>query len=128
MCIRDSADALLTVLEKGKIGETYNIGGNNERTNIELVKTICSLMDQRVDDGFQHEELITFVTDRPGHDNRYAINASKIENDLDWTPSVSWNEGFEKTIHWYLENEAWWRPLVKADMFGARLGLEGKDD
>ncbi len=126
--VDDHADALLTVLEKGKTGETYNIGGNNERTNIELVKTICGLMDQRVNDSFKHEDLISFVTDRPGHDNRYAINATKIENDLNWTPSVSWNEGFEKTIHWYLENEAWWRPLVKADMFGARLGLEGKDD
>lgn len=124
--VDDHADALLTVLQKGTVGETYNIGGNNERTNLELVKTICGLMDKRVDDGFKHEELITFVTDRPGHDRRYAINATKIENDLDWTPSISWNEGFEQTIHWYLENEDWWRPLVKADMFGARLGLEGQ--
>ncbi len=124
--VDDHADALLTVLQKGAIGETYNIGGNNERTNLELVKTICGLMDARVEDGFKHEDLITFVTDRPGHDRRYAINASKIENDLEWTPSVSWNEGFEQTINWYLENEDWWRPLVKADMFGARLGLEGK--
>ena len=85
-------------------------------------------MDDRVEDDFKHEDLITFVTDRPGHDRRYAINATKIENDLEWTPSVSWNEGFEQTINWYLENEDWWRPLVKADMFGARLGLEGKDD
>ena len=126
--VDDHADALLTVLKNGFIGETYNIGGNNERTNLELVKTICGLMDNRVEDGFKHEDLITFVTDRPGHDRRYAINATKIENDLDWTPSVSWNEGFEQTINWYLENEDWWRPLVKADMFGARLGLEGKDD
>jgi len=125
--VDDHADALLTVLAKGKTGETYNIGGNNERTNIELVKTICGLMDKRKpEEGIAHESLITYVSDRPGHDNRYAINASKIENDLGWTPSISWDEGFEKTIDWYLENEWWWRPLVKEGAFGERLGLKAK--
>jgi len=122
--VDDHADALLCVLEKGKLGDTYNIGGNNERQNIELVKTICSLMDQRKPDaGYTHESLIGFVTDRPGHDHRYAINAAKIKNDLGWSPSISWDEGFEKTIDWYLNNEAWWRPLVKEGMFGHRQGL-----
>jgi dTDP-glucose 4,6-dehydratase len=123
--VDDHADALLTVLEKGALGETYNIGGNNERTNLELVQTICDLMGrhlQNVDRDFK--ELITFVTDRPGHDRRYAINASKIENDLGWTPSVTFDEGFDKTIAWYLDNEWWWRPLVKDGAFGDRLGLK----
>lgn len=123
--VEDHVDALLTVLTNGNVGETYNIGGNNERTNIELVQTICELMSQHlptVDLDFSN--LISFVTDRPGHDNRYAINASKIENDLNWTPSISFDEGFEKTITWYVNNEWWWRPLVSEGSFGTRLGLK----
>ncbi len=120
--VDDHADALLTVLEKGKIGETYNIGGNNERTNIELVETICALMDTQTPDTGPHKRLITFVKDRAGHDQRYAINANKIKNELGWSPSVSWNEGFEKTLMWYLNNEWWWRPIMKKGMFGKRLG------
>ena len=121
--VDDHADALLTVLEKGALGETYNIGGNNERTNLELVKTLCKLMDKHSPGGHSnHDSLITFVTDRPGHDRRYAINATKIKNDLNWSPSVSWNDGFEQTIKWYLDNEHWWRPLLKEGAFGHRLG------
>lgn len=122
--VDDHADALLTVLQKGKLGETYNIGGNNERTNIELVKTICTLIDDRKTKNDPTENLITYVTDRPGHDMRYAINAEKIKNDLGWEPSISWDEGFEKTIDWYIDNEEWWRPLVDKNAFGGRLGLK----
>jgi dTDP-glucose 4,6-dehydratase len=123
--VDDHADALLTVLEKGALGETYNIGGNNERTNLELVKTICKLMDKHSPGGdSNHANLITFVTDRPGHDHRYAINATKIKNDLNWSPSVSWNDGFEQTMKWYLDNEHWWRPLLKEGAFGHRLGAK----
>ncbi len=123
--VDDHADALLTVLQKGKLGETYNIGGNNERTNLELVKTICRLVDtaEKLDEG-KSESLIKFVTDRPGHDRRYAINAEKVKSDLNWSPKIEWDEGFEKTIHWYMENEWWWRPLVKTGAFGNRLGLK----
>lgn len=125
--VDDHADALLTVLQKGKPGETYNIGGNNERTNIELVQTICSLMQTHLQDQSRDfAELITFVKDRPGHDRRYAINASKIETELGWSPSISFDEGFDKTIAWYLDNEWWWRPLLKEGAFGQRLGLENK--
>lgn len=123
--IDDHADALLLVLQKGALGETYNIGGNNERTNLELVETICELMGKHLQsEDRDFKELITFVTDRPGHDRRYAINASKIENDLAWTPSISFDEGFDKTIAWYLDNEWWWRPLLKNGAFGERLGLK----
>jgi len=122
--VDDHADALLTVLEKGKIGSTYNIGGNNERTNLELVETICTLMDTHSPNASPHKGLITFVDDRAGHDLRYAINASKIKNELGWSPSVEWNEGFEKTLLWYLENDWWWKPIVKEGMFGKRLGLK----
>ena len=125
--VDDHADALLTVLQKGKLGETYNIGGNNERTNIELVKTICKIIDdKKIGAVSKSESLITFVTDRPGHDNRYAINAEKIKNELGWEPAIQWDEGFEHTIDWYLENEGWWRPLIKAGMFGQRLGTKTK--
>ena len=123
--VDDHADALLTVLERGRLGETYNIGGNNERTNIELVQTICDLMAERLGTDRDLRDLITFVTDRPGHDRRYAIDATKIERELGWSPSVAPNEGFAQTIDWYLGNEWWWRPLVDAGAFGARLGLDG---
>lgn len=121
--VDDHADALLTVLQKGEIGETYNIGGNNERTNLELVKTICKIIDDKgIGATPRAEDLIEFVTDRPGHDRRYAINAEKIKNELNWEPKVQWDEGFEQTVQWYLENEDWWRPLLKQGLFGERLG------
>lgn len=122
--VDDHADALLTVLSKGALGETYNIGGNNERTNLELVKTICALVDDYRGDGFDHASLIEFVTDRPGHDRRYAINADKIKNELGWVPSVQFNDGFGATLRWYLDNQDWWMPLVKAGQFGDRLGVD----
>lgn len=121
--VDDHADALLTVLEKGREGRTYNIGGNNERTNIELVRTLCTLMDENpATNRTDHADLITFVTDRPGHDRRYAIDPTRIRDELNWSPKVQWNEGFEQTLNWYLENRDWWQPLVKAGQFGQRLG------
>jgi len=121
--VDDHADALLTVLDKGRLGETYNIGGNNERSNIELVRTLCGLMDSHMPKGaFTHDSLIKFVVDRPGHDRRYAINATKIRTELGWKPSVTHDQGFEKTLHWYLENQWWWAPLLKKGQFGDRLG------
>lgn len=123
--VEDHADALLTVLKNGALGQTYNIGGNNERTNLDLVKTICDIMDAKFPNRKEsYKELITFVTDRPGHDRRYAVNASKIKDQLGWTPSISFDEGFKKTVDWYLENEVWWRPLLNASMFGQRLGTQ----
>ena len=122
--VDDHTDALLTVLQKGAVGETYNIGGNNERTNLELVETICTLMDNHAPHGAPHKDLISFVEDRAGHDLRYAVNASKIKNELGWSPSISWNDGFEKTLLWYLENDWWWKPMIKEGMFGQRLGLK----
>lgn len=120
--VDDHADALLLVLQKGRLGETYNIGGDNERTNLELVQTLCRLMDERLDDGFSHDSLITFVDDRPGHDRRYAVNANKLKIELGWKPSVEWDEGFKATLDWYLNNETWWRPLVDGNQFGKRIG------
>ena len=120
--VDDHADALLTVLLNGKNAETYNIGGNNERTNLELVKTICSLIDERSIHNTPCETLINFVQDRPGHDQRYAINATKIKNELNWEPTIEWNQGFEKTIDWYLDNREWWMPLISKKIFGDRIG------
>ena len=125
--VEDHADALLSVLKNGALGETYNIGGNNERTNLELVKTICKIMDSyKPRNSGQYQDLINFVTDRPGHDRRYAINPEKIKSNLGWEPKISFDEGFEKTVHWYLENEDWWRPLLTRDKVGHRIGLNDK--
>ena len=122
--VEDHASALLTVLESGKIGETYNIGGNNERTNIDIVQTICRMMDRHIDAPNEHETLIEFVEDRPGHDRRYAINNEKITKELNVSPSIDFDEGFARTVMWYLNNEAWWRPLVDSKKFSHRLGLK----
>jgi len=122
--VGDHAQALLTVLENGRIGETYNIGGNNERRNIDLVKTICSIMDtEHPRAAGEYTDLIEFVTDRPGHDRRYAVNASKIKTDLAWEPSIAADEGFAATVRWYLNNRDWWEPLLSRSGVGKRLGL-----
>lgn len=118
--VEDHAEALLTVLSKGEIGRTYNIGGENEVTNIDLVTMICRLLDERRPNGAPHANLITFVTDRPGHDLRYAIDPTRIRAELGWRPSVTLEEGLAKTVDWYLENEDWWRPLV--DIAAERRG------
>jgi dTDP-glucose 4,6-dehydratase len=123
--VEDHADALLLVLEKGTLGRSYNIGGQNERTNLELVKTLCGILDylHPRDEG-SYADLITFVTDRPGHDARYAIDPSRIRNELGWRPSVTVEEGLEKTVQWYLDNENWWRPLLGRTGVGERLGIK----
>lgn len=121
--VEDHAEALLLVAERGEEGRSYNIGGDNERTNLELVQAICSILDrvQPRKDG-HYSDLLTFVTDRPGHDARYAIDASRIRDELGWQPSVTVEEGLERTVTWYLENEAWWRPLLERKGVGERLG------
>ncbi len=111
--VEDHADALILVLEKGELGRSYNIGGENEVTNIDLVRKICALLDERRPNGAPHDQLIKFVTDRPGHDKRYAIDPTRIRKELGWRPSVTWEEGLAKTVDWYLANEDWWRPLLK---------------
>ena len=120
--VEDHADALLLVLERGAMGRSYNIGGENERRNIDLVRTICSLLDERRPDAAPHDRLIEFVTDRPGHDARYAIDPARIRTELGWRPSVTVEEGLAKTVDWYLDNEWWWRPLLERDGVGRRLG------
>ncbi len=120
--VEDHADALLTVLSKGALGRSYNIGGENEATNIDLVKTICAILDAKKPGGAPHERLITFVADRPGHDLRYAIDPTRIRDELGWRPSVTLEEGLERTVQWYLDNEAWWRPLLTRAGVGERLG------
>jgi dTDP-glucose 4,6-dehydratase len=123
--VEDHADALLCVLEKGTVGRSYNIGGENERTNLELVQTICSILDhQQPSDEGSYADLITFVADRPGHDARYAIDPTRIKKELGWRPSVTVEEGLERTVTWYLENEDWWRPLQKRHGVGQRLGVK----
>ncbi|PTV95312.1 dTDP-glucose 4,6-dehydratase [Rhodobacter aestuarii] len=121
--VEDHADALLLVVEKGALGRSYNIGGENERTNLQLVKTLCGILDQkRPKDSGSYADQITFVTDRPGHDARYAIDPSRIRNELGWRPSVTVEEGLEKTVQWYLDNEPWWRALQNRAGVGERLG------
>jgi len=123
--VEDHADALLLVLEKGDLGRSYNIGGENEARNIDLVKTICSILDQKRPKDTPYADQITFVQDRAGHDLRYAIDPSRIRDELGWRPSVTVEEGLERTVQWYLDNEDWWRALQNRDGVGQRLGTNG---
>jgi len=123
--VEDHAEALLLVVEKGELGRSYNIGGENERTNLELVQTLCAILDRkRPKASGSYADQITFVTDRPGHDARYAIDPSRIRAELGWRPSVTVEEGLEKTVDWYLENEPWWRALQSRQGVGERLGVK----
>jgi len=123
--VEDHADALLLVVEKGELGRSYNVGGENERSNLELVKTLCAILDEKQpkNEGSYADQII-FVTDRPGHDARYAIDPTRIREELGWRPSVTVDEGLEKTVQWYLDNEAWWRPLQTRHGVGERLGVK----
>jgi len=115
--VDDHAEALAKVITNSEVGETYNIGGNNEKTNIEVVQKICEILEElspnKPNSITNYSDLITFIDDRPGHDKRYAIDSSKIQNDLGWTPKESFESGLHKTIEWYLRNEVWWKPLFK---------------
>ncbi|HBC3489963.1 dTDP-glucose 4,6-dehydratase [Vibrio alginolyticus] len=125
--VEDHARALYLVATKGVLGETYNIGGHNEKTNLEVVTTICRILDKLRPNKLQniknYEELITFVADRPGHDLRYAIDASKIEKELGWTPNESFESGIKKTVEWYLENTNWWQRVLDGSYNLERLGV-----
>ena len=123
--VEDHADALLTVLQKGELGRSYNIGGDNEATNFQIVQKICSILNQKKPSEDPYEKLIMFVEDRPGHDKRYAIDAKRIRDELGWRPSVTLEEGLEKTVQWYLDNEDWWKPLRKRLNVGTRQGMIG---
>ncbi|WP_420745560.1 dTDP-glucose 4,6-dehydratase [Photobacterium damselae] len=124
--VEDHASALYTVVTQGEIGETYNIGGHNEKANIEVVKTICSLLEELIPnkpEGVeQYQDLITYVTDRPGHDVRYAIDATKIAADLGWKPAETFESGIRKTVEWYLNNEKWWSRVLDGSYSRERLG------
>jgi dTDP-glucose 4,6-dehydratase len=123
--VKDHCRAIATVLEWGRIGEVYNVGGHNERTNLEVVRTICGLLDELAPDSpfVPHESLIAFVADRPGHDRRYAIDAGKIERELGWIPRETFETGLEKTVRWYLENRGWCERVLSGSYRGERLGL-----
>jgi len=122
--VEDHADALLLALEKGVPGRSYNVGGENERTNIDLINTICAILDEKRPANRPYSSLITYVTDRPGHDARYAIDPTRIRDELGWRPSVTVEEGLEKTVAWYLDNETWWQPLLEAEGVGTRVGVK----
>ena len=123
--VEDHADALLLVLGKGRVGRSYNIGGENEWTNLDLAQALCRILDRlRPRDEGAYSDLITFVADRPGHDARYAIDPDRIRVELGWRPSVTVEEGLEKTVNWYLDNEAWWRPKMERSGVGDRLGVK----
>ncbi|WP_422018690.1 GDP-mannose 4,6-dehydratase, partial [Roseibium sp.] len=119
----DHAKALYTIVSKGRLGEKYNVGGRNERTNLDVVKTICAILDKHSPKTAPHDRLITYVEDRPGHDARYAIDATKLETELGWRAEENFDTGIEKTIKWYLENDWWWGPLRNKVYSGTRLGL-----
>jgi len=128
--VEDHANALITVLKNGVIGETYNIGGHNEKTNLTVVNEICHILNEIIDkkpnDIEDFKSLITFVADRPGHDIRYAIDATKIQKELNWTPSETFESGLKKTVLWYIENQPWWQAILNADYQVQRIGLQEK--
>ncbi|WP_298491149.1 dTDP-glucose 4,6-dehydratase [uncultured Maritimibacter sp.] len=121
--VEDHADALLTVVQRGAVGRSYNIGGENERTNLELVRTICDLLDRLEPRDGKYADLITFVPDRPGHDARYAIDPARVRQEIGWRPSVTVEQGLERTVRWYLENRDWWQALQGRAGVGQRLGV-----
>lgn len=120
--VEDHADALLTILQRGELGRSYNVGGENERRNIDLVTTICSILDRLRPGAKPYADRIEYVTDRPGHDMRYAIDPTRIREELGWRPSVTIEQGLEKTVQWYLDNEGWWQALRSRVGVGERLG------
>ena len=124
--VEDHAKALMKVITKGKIGETYNIGGHNEKTNLEVVSTICDLLEEthikKTAGIINYKDLITFVQDRPGHDERYAIDASKIQRELGWTPEETFETGLSKTVQWYVDNPQWWKRVLSGDYRLERIG------
>lgn len=122
--VEDHADALLTVVNKGEIGRTYNIGGENEAQNIDIARTICAILDRKRPGAKPYAEQITFVADRPGHDLRYAIDPTRIREELNWRPSVTLEQGLEKTVDWYLDNEDWWQALLDREGVMTRLGTK----
>ena len=125
--VEDHARALIEVATRGDVGETYNIGGHNEKRNIEVVDTLCQLLDELAADErpagpASYRELVTFVKDRPGHDRRYAIDASKIQRELGWTPQETFESGIRKTVEWYLLNRQWWQNVLSGNYQLGRLG------
>ena len=121
--VEDHARALDLIAQRGRVGEKYNVGGRNERRNIDVVRRICAILDRLRPIGRPHEQLIEFVADRPGHDLRYAIDATKLERELGWRALETFDSGIEKTVRWYLDNEWWWRPLREKVYAGERLGV-----
>ena len=123
--VEDHARALDLIAERGRPGETYNVGGRNERRNIDVVERICAVLDDLAPAEAPHNRLIRFVTDRPGHDARYAIDATKLETELGWRALETFDSGIERTIRWYLDNRWWWQPL-RERYDGERLGLDAR--
>jgi dTDP-glucose 4,6-dehydratase len=122
--VEDHAAALKTIATKGRLGQTYNVGGRNERTNLEVVHVICDLIDKHASGERPKRELIRFVTDRPGHDQRYAIDATKLETELGWRAKETFETGIEHTVRWFIDNPWWWEPLRTAGHGKARIGLK----
>ena len=123
--VEDHAKGLVAVLERGRIGETYLLGGRAVRNNLAVVKALCAAFDRLRPQGAPHEQLISFVADRPGHDRRYAIDCTKAETELGWRPQKTFEQALEETVAWYLGNEGWWRPIREGRYKGERLGLNG---